>query len=198
MQNHIVLVDEYDQIYDDILPFLALKPSEFRDRARSLRTDTSLPWHAHSFSLEVKDGTVVFPPGGAPGGGKKEDMLELLADFTEMLPDLDIRINGGDEPSVVISGETRQKHEKAAREGEGAFRFPSCSGRHLQHRGGTDVGTSCAHSPQHPVVLRALRTDRFHAVGFALPAQLNRPPPRPVSARRCARQAKLATQLHLD
>ncbi|KAJ8294136.1 Beta-1,2-xylosyltransferase 1 [Rhodotorula toruloides] len=118
MQNHIVLVDEYDQIYDDILPFLALKPSEFRDRARSLRSDTSLPWHAHSFSLEVKDGTVVFLPGGAAGQGKKEDMLELLADFVEMLPDLDIRISSGDEPSVVISGEARQKHELAAREGK--------------------------------------------------------------------------------
>ncbi|BGP24815.1 glycosyltransferase family 90 protein [Rhodotorula toruloides] len=118
MQKHIVLVDEYDQIYDDILPFLALKPSEFRDRAQSLRTDTSLPWHAHSFSLEVKDGAAVFPPGGAPGQGKKEDMLELLTDFVEMLPDLDIRISGGDEPSVVISGEARQKHEKAAKEGK--------------------------------------------------------------------------------
>ncbi|KPV74609.1 glycosyltransferase family 90 protein, partial [Rhodotorula graminis WP1] len=36
MQNHVRLVDEYDQVHSDVLPFLSLAPSEFRRRVKSL------------------------------------------------------------------------------------------------------------------------------------------------------------------
>lgn len=114
MQNRVVLVDEYDQIYDDILPFLSLPPSEFRRRVSTFRTDTSLPWHDFSFSFRIKDGRVEFPASGS-GAEQKNDLLELLEEIAKMLPDLDLRMNNGDEPAVVISGEARQRHEDLAK-----------------------------------------------------------------------------------
>ncbi|GAA5950283.1 hypothetical protein JCM21900_001101 [Sporobolomyces salmonicolor] len=119
MQNRVVLVDEYDQIHDDLLPFRSLSPSELRRRASSLQKDASLPWHKHTFGLRVKSGVVskVSGAGGGEGGARGEDLMDLLGEFSEMLPDLDLRFAGGDEAMVVISGEARERHEEYARDG---------------------------------------------------------------------------------
>ncbi|GAA5886154.1 hypothetical protein JCM6882_004281 [Rhodosporidiobolus microsporus] len=119
MQNRIVLVDEYDQIHSDLLPFFSLPPSELRRRASSLHTDHSLPWHAHSFGLQVRDGAVELMPGGHEGDKQRtEDLLDLLGEFAEMLPDLEVRFASGDEPSVVVSGEAKERHIEYAKKGE--------------------------------------------------------------------------------
>ncbi|GAA5864178.1 hypothetical protein JCM3774_001246 [Rhodotorula dairenensis] len=114
MQNRIVLVDEYDQIYDDVLPFLSLPPSEFRQRVAALKSDASLPWRDFSFSFSLRDGHVQNPGAGESTGGK-DDLLDIIGEIASMLPDLDIRMNRGDEPAVVISGEARKRHEDLAK-----------------------------------------------------------------------------------
>ncbi|BGP48317.1 hypothetical protein JCM10450v2_004189 [Rhodotorula kratochvilovae] len=118
MQNRVVLVDEYDQIHADILPFLSLPPSEFRRRVMSLSTDQSLPWYRQSFQLKVHDGSVVVGQGGSEATERRDDILDLLAEFSEMLPDLEVRLGKGDEPMVVISGEARERHEQLAQDGK--------------------------------------------------------------------------------
>ncbi|GAA5991217.1 hypothetical protein JCM11641_001623 [Rhodosporidiobolus odoratus] len=120
MQNRIVLVDEYDQIYDDLLPFFSLPPSELRRRAASLHTDSALPWHSHSFGINIKDGSVSLKQGqnSDSGAGRSEDLLDILGEFAEMLPDLELRFAEGDEPAVVISGEARERHEQFAKQGK--------------------------------------------------------------------------------
>ncbi|GJN90525.1 hypothetical protein Rhopal_003536-T1 [Rhodotorula paludigena] len=118
MQNRVILVDEYDQIDNDILPFLSLPPSEMRHRLTALSSDRSLPWHGNSFSLKIRDGAVDVQQGDKGGGDRREDLLDLLSEFSEMLPDLEIRLSEGDEPSVVVSGEARERHERFAREGK--------------------------------------------------------------------------------
>lgn len=113
MQNRIVLVDEYDQIYDDILPFLSLPPSEFRRRVTHLKTDASLPWRDFSFSFSIRDGHVQTPGAGESTGGK-DDLLDIIDEIASMLPDLEVRMNKGDEPAVVISGEAKKRHNDLA------------------------------------------------------------------------------------
>lgn len=113
MQNRIVLVDEYDQIYDDILPFLSLPPSEFRRRVTHLKADASLPWRDSSFSFSIRDGHVQTPGAGESTGGK-DDLLDIIGEIASMLPDLEIRMNKGDEPTVVVSGEAKKRHNDLA------------------------------------------------------------------------------------
>ncbi|GAA6014928.1 hypothetical protein JCM11491_002359 [Sporobolomyces phaffii] len=120
MENRVVLVDEYDQIHDDLVPFRSLAPREFRRRAHALQTDARLPWHRHSFGLGIKAGAVtkVGTPG-AGGGTRLEDLMDLLGEFSEMMPeDVEMRFMTGDEPGVVISGEARDRHERFAAEGK--------------------------------------------------------------------------------
>ncbi|KWU46946.1 hypothetical protein RHOSPDRAFT_14268 [Rhodotorula sp. JG-1b] len=114
MQNRIVLVDEYDQIYDDILPFLSLPPSEFRRRVTHLKTDASLPWRDFSFSFSIRDGHVAAGESTGGGGGGKDDLLDIIGEIASMLPDLEVRMNKGDEPAVVISGEAKKRHNDLA------------------------------------------------------------------------------------
>lgn len=118
MQNRIVLVDEYDQIYDDILPFLSLPPSEFRRRVTHLKTDASLPWRDFSFSFSIRDGRVQNPGAAGEstggGGGGKDDLLDIIDEIASMLPDLEVRMNKGDEPAVVVSGEAKKRHNDLA------------------------------------------------------------------------------------
>ncbi|TNY22120.1 glycosyl transferase family 90-domain-containing protein [Rhodotorula diobovata] len=118
MQNRVILVDEYDQVHSDVLPFLSLPPSEFRRRVMSLSTDQSLPWFKQSFQLKVRDGAVTAGQGAGDAAERRDAVLDLLAEFSEMLPDLEARMSKGDEPMVVVSGEARERHERLARDGK--------------------------------------------------------------------------------
>jgi len=124
MENRVILVDEYDQIHSDMLPFRSLSPSEFRRRSTALQTDSTLPWYSHSFGLGVKTGAVKRFAGGGNGGTRMEDLMDILGEFSEMLPeDVEMRFMDGDEPGVVISGESRERHERFAQEGKCTSRF---------------------------------------------------------------------------
>ncbi|GAA5875922.1 hypothetical protein JCM8547_008348 [Rhodosporidiobolus lusitaniae] len=121
MENRVILVDEYDQIHSDLLPFFSLQPSELRRRATALQTDRTLPWYDHSFGISVKDGAVEVKHANGGSGQdaqRTEDLLDILGEFAEMLPDLEVRFAAGDEPAVVISGEAKEQHLKFAKEGK--------------------------------------------------------------------------------
>jgi hypothetical protein len=188
MENRITLVDEYDQIHNDLLPFHSLPVREFRRRASSLQTDSRLPWHAHSFGLEIKDGAVGHSAGSAgKGGTRTEDLMDLLGEFSELLPDMEIRFSEGDEPSVVVSGEAKERHIEYAKKGEGAFLslpalLSSCH---------PDSVTTTPRSPRPRNLLRSPRTDRFHPLGRPLPTQLDRSTHRPRSSDRHSERNEL-------
>lgn len=121
MENRVILVDEYDQINEDIEPFAALSSKDLRSRAAALSNDASLPHHAHSFSIAVKDGGIrAFGPHAH--STKSEDMQDLMGEFAEVLPDLTLTFAEHEEPSVAISGELRQRHVEAARAGKSELR----------------------------------------------------------------------------
>ncbi|GAA5982713.1 hypothetical protein JCM5350_006223 [Sporobolomyces pararoseus] len=126
MENRIILVDEYDQIFKDIEPFRSLSPKEFKKRSKSLQTDESLPWFKHSFGIGIKSGQIKQYTYQAGKGDKNnnnrervEDLMDLLAEFSEMIPeDVELRFMNGDEPGVVISGEAKQRHLEYASQGK--------------------------------------------------------------------------------
>lgn len=123
MENRVILVDEYDQINDDIEPFLALSSAEVRARTKALATDHNLPHMPHSFSITIKDGSI-----SATGPNHKiaraEDMQDLMSEFAEVLPDMTLTFSSHNEPTVAISGEARVRHVDYARQGLGPSSLP--------------------------------------------------------------------------
>ncbi|KAK1751586.1 hypothetical protein QBC47DRAFT_425223 [Echria macrotheca] len=91
----VVLVDEFDSIYDLLLPFWGLQPATVRARAKeALGFDNAL------MGVAIRDGNVTYAAGGPewqPAATKK-----MLAGFVEWLPDMDLAFNVHDEPRVVV------------------------------------------------------------------------------------------------
>lgn len=91
----VQLLDEYDNIYDSLLPFWALKPSVIRERAReALGFDNAL------LGILIRDGSVISAAGGSAWQQKSTN--GMMESFVKFLPDMDIPFNIHDEPRVAI------------------------------------------------------------------------------------------------
>lgn len=120
MENRVILVDEYDQINEDIEPFLAMPSKEVQSRAKAVATDPTLPFSAHSFTLSIKDGGLT-ASGSHASSSKSEDIQDLMGDFVEVLPDIKLTFSEHEAPSVPLSGQARVLHVDAAREKRGEY-----------------------------------------------------------------------------
>ena len=88
-------IDEYDSIYNSLLPFWGLKPSIIRGRAKeSLGFDNAL------LGVLIRDGKVI----GAAGGTEwqQQSTVGMIDSFVKYLPDMDLPFNIHDEPRVVV------------------------------------------------------------------------------------------------
>ena len=94
----VQLIDEYDTIYDSLLPFWALPPSVIRGRAReALGFDNAL------IGLLLRDGKPVSVAGGGDGAEwQQKATVGMIKDFVQYLPDMDIPFNVHDEPRVIV------------------------------------------------------------------------------------------------
>lgn len=94
-QRGVELIDEYDTIYDSLLPFWGLPPSVIRGRAReSLGFDNAL------LGLIIRDGAVISAAGGSEW--QQISTVGMVKDFVQYLPDMDLPFNVHDEPRVVV------------------------------------------------------------------------------------------------
>ncbi|OAQ72083.1 endoplasmic reticulum-resident kdel protein [Pochonia chlamydosporia 170] len=99
MDTKAVVVEEYfDRIYKDLTPFWALEPEQIRKRANA--------WH---HVVKVRNGT-------ARGDGDVTDRVpwlklwtDLVAEFAEYMPDVDMPINYMDEPRLLVPHDTIAK-----------------------------------------------------------------------------------------
>ncbi len=92
------LIDEYDNIYDSLLPFWALEPSVIRARTReAIGFDNAL------IGLSIRNGQVVQIEKGADW--QQNATLGMIQSFVRYLPDMDIAFNIHDEPRVVVPHE---------------------------------------------------------------------------------------------
>ena len=93
--RNVVLIDEYDTIYNSLLPFWALTPSIIRGRAReALGFDNAL------LGVIIRDGKVVTAAGGSEW--QQKSTVGMVKDFVQYLPDMDLPFNIHDEPRVVV------------------------------------------------------------------------------------------------
>ena len=103
------LIDEYDGIFDSILPFWAVEPSVLRARVREALGYSENSnrgheeWHRnYLFGASIRNGT--FGRVGRNGEDEwhREAIEGMTAGFVKFLPDMDIGFNLHDEPRVIL------------------------------------------------------------------------------------------------
>lgn len=108
----VQLIDEYDTIYDSLLPFWALPPKVIRERARE-----TLGFDNAVIGLLIRDGKVTKVEGGGDGyKWQREATVGMMKDFVQYLPDMDLVFNTHDEPRVIVPHEDLQRMVSYAKE----------------------------------------------------------------------------------
>jgi hypothetical protein len=113
-ENDVVLIDEFDQTFTDILPFYALTPQTITARAERLQVDPS------TFTMVIKDGHVEVL-GAHALDGRAKDQLALMKRWAQYVPDVNITMSAHDGPSIMMDHGTRMKHLEHAKKGTSAF-----------------------------------------------------------------------------
>ncbi|KAH8692846.1 putative capsule-associated protein CAP1 [Talaromyces proteolyticus] len=104
-EKGVQLIDEYDTIYNSLLPFWALPPRVIRDRARE-----TLGFDNAVIGLLIRDGKVTKVEGGGDGyKWQREATVGMMEGFLKYLPDMDLVFNTHDEPRVVIPNDDLQR-----------------------------------------------------------------------------------------
>ncbi|KAL2201476.1 glycosyltransferase family 90 protein [Corynascus similis CBS 632.67] len=93
--RNVQLVDEFDTIHELLTPFWGLKPSTIRARAReALGADNQL------MGVQIRGGKTTHVVGGFEW--MQETLPDMMKNFVEYLPDMDLVFNVNDEPRVVV------------------------------------------------------------------------------------------------
>lgn len=107
----VQLTDEYDTIYNSLLPFWGLEPRSIRERARE-----ALGFDNAMLGVLVRNGKVTFVDGGGDGGQwQREATVEMMKGFVQYLPDMDLVFNTHDEPRVVVPSDDLARLVKAGK-----------------------------------------------------------------------------------
>jgi hypothetical protein len=97
-QRKVVMIDEYDSIFNTLLPFWALRPATIRARARE-----ALGYGQALLQFQIRKGEVTNIEGG--GLWMQDAITRMTAGFRQWLPDMDLAFNTLDEPRVIIPHE---------------------------------------------------------------------------------------------
>lgn len=92
----VQLIDEYDTIHHSLIPFWALEPAVIRGRAKE-----ALGFKNALIGVLIRDGAVLNTAGGDEW--QVDATIEMLKDFIQYLPDMDLAFNWHDEPRVILS-----------------------------------------------------------------------------------------------
>jgi hypothetical protein len=106
----VELIDEYDTIYHQLLPFWALEPSVIRERTReAIGFDNAL------IAVMIRNGEITkIEGGGDMYKWHREATPVMLKDFIKYLPDMDLPFNIHDEPRVVMQHDDLLYHVQVA------------------------------------------------------------------------------------
>ncbi|OJJ47861.1 hypothetical protein ASPZODRAFT_151296 [Penicilliopsis zonata CBS 506.65] len=101
-----VVIDDFDQIYRDILPFRALSPARLRELTHQLVTN---PLNSIG-AISIRDGKPRVQEGIMPTHKwMVSGAAEMIEKFSEHLPDMDLAFNLDDEPRIAVPWETISK-----------------------------------------------------------------------------------------
>ncbi|GAA5862713.1 hypothetical protein JCM8547_003522 [Rhodosporidiobolus lusitaniae] len=119
--NNFVMVDEFDLMMRQVEPYLAIKPSTMVKRHEKLQFDKDFWMQDKTFTIKIeKRGAKVEAHGpmiNDDNGERSDQMLLLLKGIAKRLPNMNVTFTGHDVPWVVLSGENKQRHLQAVREG---------------------------------------------------------------------------------
>ncbi|QDS74092.1 hypothetical protein FKW77_009614 [Venturia effusa] len=91
----VQLIDEYDTIHNQLLPFWAVKPSVIRSRVtEAIGYDNML------MTLLIRNGEVIKTEGGADW--QVQATIGMMNEIVQFLPDMDLPFNVHDEPRVIL------------------------------------------------------------------------------------------------
>ncbi|KAL1956889.1 hypothetical protein VTO42DRAFT_6737 [Malbranchea cinnamomea] len=106
------IIDDFDQIFHDLLPFRALQPKELRELTASMVSD---PWNDMA-AVIVRDGVAQPQSDIIPTHRWMiEGVVQMIKPFAEYLPDMDIAFNLNDECRVAVPWESIQSLTQTAR-----------------------------------------------------------------------------------
>lgn len=112
--NSVVLIDEFDQTFNDVLPFWALPPSIIANRSQTIQADPN------AITLKIINGKVEVS-GTFTSHPRALDQSGLMKRWAKYVDDVNITMSGHDGPSIMMDWETRQKHIDAAKAGKREF-----------------------------------------------------------------------------
>jgi hypothetical protein len=96
-ENNVQLIDEYDNIHDALQPFWGMKPVTIRNRvqeALGYSGDNAL------IAMTIRGGKIIRNLGGPDW--QMEMTAEMMSNFVQLLPDIDLAFNIHDEPRIAI------------------------------------------------------------------------------------------------
>lgn len=107
-----VVIDEFDQIYENLHPFRSISPGQLREMTHKLAINTFNDLGA----ISVRNGTPKVQEGIKPTHAwMVKGAAEMIAQFSEHLPDMDIVFNLNDEPRVAVPWEKAMQLKRQAR-----------------------------------------------------------------------------------
>ncbi|KAL7947488.1 glycosyltransferase family 90 protein [Trichoderma barbatum] len=104
-EHKSVVIDDFDQINNDLLPFWAVKPARLRDQTTKLFAYGS----SEMGGMRIRNGTVEQSPY-IPGSHHwmADSFQRMIEPFAKWLPDMDIAINLADECRMVVPFEAME------------------------------------------------------------------------------------------
>ncbi|KAJ5893312.1 hypothetical protein N7495_005003 [Penicillium taxi] len=97
-----VVIDDFDSIYNNLLPFWAISPDQLRSMTHQLATN---PFNDLG-AISIRNGTPQVQEGIKPTHAwMVHGAAKMIQSFSEHLPDMDIVLNLNDEPRVAVPWE---------------------------------------------------------------------------------------------
>ncbi|RMZ88416.1 hypothetical protein DV736_g4349, partial [Chaetothyriales sp. CBS 134916] len=116
-----VILDEYDQIYEDLLPFWAIHPADIRQQTWEI---ISNPWNEIA-GISIRGGVATVQENILPTHRwMLEGITVLVNAFARYLPDMDLAFNLNDESRVAVPYDRLQS---LRRQGEATKSFGTAS-----------------------------------------------------------------------
>lgn len=102
-----VVLDHFQQIEDDILPFWGLSPSKIREDITQLGTNRDIGL------VSIRKGVATHQPAvDSSNGAVMDDLVALIQPFAQHLQDMDLPVNLLDRPRVLASWSDRNRFRK--------------------------------------------------------------------------------------
>ena len=107
-----LIIDDYDGIFNDLLPFWALDPQSLRSRTREILSD---PWNEVA-EVSIRSGKAEIGANVLPTHKWMLDgVLDMMKDFVQWLPDMDLAFNINDESRVAIPYDDLERYLNVGR-----------------------------------------------------------------------------------